>query len=147
GRRRAPNCPSGWRTPYARAKRVVAQHRAPPPTATGRPCRRVARVGRFRECTVSNTIVAVGSENTAESVKQPARTGSENMAARRRGRTPTVLPAQYAAILNEYAIALRRADMTVEGFRALRPSPRTSSATASVPTSSRSGIDLVTVAA
>jgi integrase len=68
------------------------------------------------------------------------------MAARRRGRTPTVLPDQYAAILNEYAIALRRADMTVEGFRALRPSPRTSSATASVPTSSRSGIDLVTVA-
>ncbi len=59
----------------------------------------------------------MGSENAAIALTEPADAGSENMVPRPRGRTATVLPGAYAAILGEYTTVLNRADMTAESRR------------------------------
>lgn len=71
----------------------------------------------FRECPVSTNIDPLGSENTTTAVAQPAGSGSENKAPRQRGRTATPLAGRYATVLDEYAVAVGRADMTPQARR------------------------------
>jgi site-specific recombinase XerD len=59
----------------------------------------------------------VGSENVVVPVGESGQTGSENTAARRRGRAPTLLPQPYAGVLVDYAGQLGRADMTAQARR------------------------------
>ena len=59
----------------------------------------------------------MGSENAATGAVPGAGTGSENKAAARRGRQPTHLPLTYAAVLEEYANSLARADLTAQARR------------------------------
>jgi site-specific recombinase XerD len=48
---------------------------------------------------------------------EAAEVDSENTERRRRGRTPATLPGRYATVLEEYATALRRADMAQQSRR------------------------------
>ena len=59
----------------------------------------------------------MGSENVVAALAELAEAGSENVDRRRRGRTPTTLPAPYAVVLDQYATALGRADVTAQTRR------------------------------
>jgi len=87
---------------------------------------------------LTNTIGTVGSENVMVTVVEDSETGSENMAAGRRGRRPTPLPPPSARVLTGYAAQVGRGDVTAPArrtrllrgrmFLAWTP-PRTSTAT------------------